>query len=197
MRPAVFLDRDGTLNEQMGYINHPDRFVLFPRALDAVRLLNEKGIPAVVVTNQAGPARGYCPRELVDVVHRKMTDEFFRAGVHIDGLYYCLHHPRAVIPELRVDCDCRKPKIGLFLAAARELDLDLKKSYMVGDFHTDLEAAANFGGKGVLVLTGYGLGEWTYNRSSWSVEPVHVAGDVLEAVEWIVSDLGEAGSTGG
>ena len=133
MRPAVFLDRDGTINEQMGYINHISRFVMLPRAAAAIRLLNAQGIPVVVVSNQSGLARGYFPESLIQEVHAKMNRVLAEAGAHVDGIYICPHHPEAKEERFRLACDCRKPKPGLFLQAAADLDLDLGRSYVVGD----------------------------------------------------------------
>jgi D-glycero-D-manno-heptose 1,7-bisphosphate phosphatase len=181
-QPAVFLDRDGTLNEEMGYINHLSRFRLLPQAVPAIRRLNEAGLKVVVVTNQSGAARGYFPANLVDEVHAHLKQLLAAGGAHLDGIYTCLHHPDE-------GCDCRKPRPTLIKRAARDLDLDLARSYAVGDRYKDMETAANAGVKGVLVLTGYGRGEYEYLRESQPVQPVHVAGDLLEAVEWILQDL--------
>ena len=128
MRPAVFLDRDGTINEQMGYINHLSRFRLLPRAGEAIRLLNEQNIPVVMVSNQSGVARGYFPISLLEEVHDKMRQMLARQGAHVDGIYVCPHHPQAELSEYAMQCDCRKPKPGLLIRAARELGLDLVHS---------------------------------------------------------------------
>lgn len=189
MRPAVFLDRDGTINEQMGYINHISRFVMLPRAAAAIRLLNEQGIPVVVVSNQSGLARGYFPESLIGEVHAKMNGKLAEAGAHVDGIYCCPHHPEAKEERFRLACDCRKPKPGLFLKAAAELDLDLARSYVVGDRWSDLKAAAAVRAKGVLVLTGYGRGDYEYIGPGQPVQPAYVAEDLYAAVEWIVRDM--------
>jgi D-glycero-D-manno-heptose 1,7-bisphosphate phosphatase len=183
-QPAVFLDRDGTLNEEMGYINHLSRFRLLPQTVTAIRRLNEAGLKAVVITNQSGAARGYFPAALVDEVHAHLKKLLAAGGAHLDGIYTCRHHPEA-------GCDCRKPRPTLIQQAARDLDLDLAHSYAVGDRYKDIETAANAGVKGILVLTGYGRGEYEYLRDGQSVQPVHVADDLLEAVEWILRDLGK------
>lgn len=193
MRPAVFLDRDGTINEQMGYVNHLSRFHLLPRAAAAIRLLNQAGVPVVVVSNQSGVGRGYFPVSLVDEVHARMMDELAREGARVDGLYVCPHHPEAKVEKYRLACDCRKPKTGLFTAAARELQLDLSASYVVGDRWTDLKAAANCGATGVLVLTGYGRGDLLYMAPVEVVQPRHVAEDIYAAVQWILQDMAVSG----
>jgi D-glycero-D-manno-heptose 1,7-bisphosphate phosphatase len=189
MRPAVFLDRDGTINEQMGYINHITRFVMLPRAAAGIRLLNGQGIPVVVVSNQSGLARGYFPESLLAEVHARMTRELAEAGAHLDGIYVCPHHPEAREERFRVACDCRKPKPGLFLRAAADLGLDLARSYVVGDRWSDLKAAAAVRAKGVLVLTGYGRGDYEYIGPTQPVQPVWVAEDLFAAAQWIVRDM--------
>jgi D-glycero-D-manno-heptose 1,7-bisphosphate phosphatase len=179
-RPAVFLDRDGTINEEMGYINHLSRFRLLPEAAPAIRRLNEAGVPVVVVTNQSGAARGYFPASLVDEVHRLMHQLLARAGARIDAVYACLHAPDA-------GCPCRKPQPGLLLQAAQDLGLDLSRSYLVGDRYMDIQTAANAGAQGILVLTGYGLGEYEHNQVKSPAQPAHVADNLLDAVEFILA----------
>jgi D-glycero-D-manno-heptose 1,7-bisphosphate phosphatase len=183
-QPAVFLDRDGTINEQMGYINHLSRFRLLPQAIPAIRRLNEAGVKVVVVTNQSGAARGYFPAALVHEVHAHLKQLLAAGGAHLDGIYACLHSPADA-------CACRKPKPALLEQAARDLDLDLCRSYIVGDRYLDIQTAANAGAKGILVLTGYGRGEYEYLRAAQPVQPVQVAPTLLEAVEWILLDLGK------
>jgi D-glycero-D-manno-heptose 1,7-bisphosphate phosphatase len=189
MRSAVFLDRDGTINEQMGYINHISRFIMLPRAAAAIRLLNEQGVPVVVISNQSGLARGYFPEILLEEVHVKMTKELAKAGAHVDGIYVCPHHPEAKEERFRLACNCRKPKPGLFLQAAAALDLDLAHSYVVGDRWSDLKAAAAVQAKGILVLTGYGRGDHDYIGPGQKVQPTYVAEDLYAAVQWIVQDM--------
>ena len=179
-RPAVFLDRDGTINEEMGYINDLSRFQLLPEAASAIRLLNESQIPVVVVTNQSGAARGYFPASLVDEVHRHLHDLLAQAGARVDAIYTCLHGPEA-------GCSCRKPRPGLLLQAAQDLNLDLSRSYLVGDRYKDIDTAANAGVAGILVLTGYGWGEHKHFHEQSQTKPVYVADNLLDAVEFILS----------
>ena len=183
---AVFLDRDGTINEEVGYVNHLRRFVLLPRVGEAIRLLNRRGLKTVVVTNQSGVARGYFPESLIHLVHQRMEELLGQEGAHLDGIYYCPHHPDAGSPPYRQKCRCRKPDTGLVDEATRSLDLDCSKSYMIGDRGPDLEFARRIGAKGILVLTGYGRGEWEYCRDQWNAEPDYVAQDLYEAVQWIL-----------
>jgi D-glycero-D-manno-heptose 1,7-bisphosphate phosphatase len=182
--PAVFLDRDGTINEEMGYINHLSRFRLLPPAIPAIRRLNEAGFKVVLVTNQSGAARGYFPAELVDEIHEELKTQLAAGGAHLDGIYVCLHSPED-------NCVCRKPRPTLMVQAARELNLDMARSYAVGDRYRDIETAVNAGVKGILVLTGYGKGEYDYLRAAQRVQPVLVAPDLGDAVEWILQDLGK------
>jgi len=185
MHVAVFLDRDGTINEEMGYINHLDRFVLLPSAAAAIRRINESGLKAVVITNQSGAARGYFPVELIDQVHRKMSRLLEEEGAFLDGIYTCTHAPPSKGEP--GGCGCRKPKIGLMKQAAQELNLDLEKSYVVGDRLKDVEMARNAGAKAILVLTGYGKGELEFLGPSSKVQADFVAEDIAEAVEWILA----------
>lgn len=178
-RPAVFLDRDGTINEEMGYINHVSRFRLFPEAGPAIRRLNETGFKVVVVTNQSGAARGYFPASLVEEVHSQMQTLLAAQGARVDAIYTCLHGPDA-------GCSCRKPQPGLLLQAAQELNLDLSRSYLVGDRYKDMETAAKAGVQGILVLTGYGLGEYEHFHHANPAPPLHVAPNLLEAAEFII-----------
>jgi D-glycero-D-manno-heptose 1,7-bisphosphate phosphatase len=184
---AVFLDRDGTINEEMGYINHIDRFAFLPRTAEAIRLINASGLKAVVVTNQSGVARGMFPESLVGEVHRKMED-LLRAGrAYIDGIYYCPHHPDFGPPEYRKPCSCRKPATGLIERACNELNIDPTRSYMVGDRIMDVEFGHKIGAKGILVLTGYGKGELMHCNGQWRREPDLIAKDLYDAVRWIIT----------
>jgi len=188
---AVFLDRDGTINEEVGYVNHLERFTLLPRAGQAIRLLNQHEIKTVVVTNQSGVARGYFPESLIHLVHQRMQDLLRIEGAHLDGIYYCPHHPDVGDPPYRQRCRCRKPATGLVEEAVMELDLECSQSYTIGDRGVDIEFGHQIGAKGILVLTGYGKGEWEYCREGWKVKPDYVAPDLYEAVQWILQQEGE------
>jgi D-glycero-D-manno-heptose 1,7-bisphosphate phosphatase len=186
-RAAVFLDRDGTLTEEVGYVNHPRRLRLLPRAAEAVRRLNAADVAAVVVTNQTGVARGYVSEDLLHAINAELVAQLKRAGAQLDGMYVCLHHPTEGQPPYRVDCDCRKPRPGLLVRAAADLGLDLTASTIVGDKASDVAVAPAVGARSVLVLTGYGLGEWEYRRDRFPAMPDHVAEDLLDAVEWALA----------
>ncbi len=183
-RPAVFMDRDGCLIEERGYINHPGRVRVLPRTPAAVTRLNQARIAAVMATNQAGIARGYFSIETLVAVNAELVRQLGARGARLDALYVCTHHPTAGQPPYREACECRKPKPGLLLRAATELGLDLSRSIMVGDKPSDVEAGQAAGAATVLVLTGYGRGEWEYRRQEWTVKPDHVAADLFDAVEW-------------
>jgi len=185
--PAIFMDRDGTLSHEVGYVNHVSRFDLYPWAVEAVRLVNRNGFLAVVITNQAGVARGYFPESVIHEVHAALNASMEAGGARLDGIYYCPHHPSAGEPPYRKDCDCRKPKPGLLRRAEAELGVDLSRSFVVGDRLGDLELAWSVGATGVLVRSGYGLGELAYHAPSWPRPPDLVADHLLEAVERIVS----------
>ena len=187
-RRAVFMDRDGTISEEIGYVNHPARYRVFPYAGEAVRLLNEAGWLAVLVTNQAGVARGYFTEDMIGAVHGLLEAELARNAARLDAIYYCAHHPSVGQPPYRYDCDCRKPRPGLILRAAADFDIDLAGSWMIGDRYSDIELAHNAGVRSAFVLSGYGRGEWEYQRATWKSEPELVAEDLLEAVRTIVKE---------
>ena len=185
-RAAIFLDRDGTLAHEVGYVNHPSRFRLYPWAVDAVRMINDAGLLAVVVTNQAGVARGYFPESVIHEVHAAMTAAMASGGARLDAIYYCPHHPEVGEVPYRLDCECRKPRPGLLKKAAAELGADLARSFVVGDRHGDLALAWSVGARGALVKTGYGLGELTHLSGAWTRPPDLVAEHALDAVERIL-----------
>lgn len=186
---AVFLDRDGTLCEEVGYVNHIDRLKLFPWTAEAIRKLNRAGVPAIVTTNQSGVARGYFPEELVHRVHRKIALELAASDARIDAFYYCPHHPDSSEKAYRKDCDCRKPGTGMLDEAAKRFNIDTKSSYVVGDSGRDMEMGFNAGARTVLVMTGYGRGNYENLRHRWPRQPDLIAENILEAVEKIVGEL--------
>lgn len=186
-KPAVFLDRDGTINEQMGYINHPSRFVLLSGVSHALSLLHEKGFLTIVISNQSGVARGYFPIELVHDIHRRLKVSLGEKGTGVDGIFFCPHHPKGAVPEYSIPCDCRKPGTGLIERACLEFEIDMTRSYVIGDRCLDLEMAERANLEGILVLTGYGRGEVDYVLPNSPAKPAYIAEDMLEAARWIVS----------
>lgn len=187
MTRAVFIDRDGTISEEVGYINHPSRFRVFSYSAKAIKLLNEAGWLAIVITNQAGVARGYFTEDMIHTVHDRLEEDLKGAGAQLDAIYYCAHHPSVGEEPYRFDCDCRKPKPGLVLRAASDLRIDLKQSWMIGDRYSDIEMARNAGVKSAFVLSGYGGGEWEYQRANWKYQPDLIADNLFEAVRKIVA----------
>jgi len=180
--PAVFLDRDGTVSEEVGYLNHLSRFQLLPGAAAAICRLNDASLPVIVVTNQSGVGRGYFPEQLVRDVHDRMSAELLKGGARLDGVYYCPHVSSH-------ECECRKPKTGMLEQAARELGLDLRNSFVVGDRHSDVEVAHCAGARSILVRTGFGEGELAWRAKTWAHQPEFVAADLPEAVEWILQEV--------
>ena len=184
---AIFLDRDGTLNEEVGYITAPDQFRLFGFAAEAVRLINDAGWLAIVTSNQSGVARGYFTEEFLRQIHGLMNDSLQRQGARIDAFYYCPHHPDFGEPPYRRDCDCRKPRLGLIEKAARDFNLDLTECFVVGDRYRDVETGHAAGARSVMVLTGFGREEYDTQRKYWPRQPEFIAEDLPEAVKWILS----------
>jgi D-glycero-D-manno-heptose 1,7-bisphosphate phosphatase len=181
-RRVVFLDRDGTLNRDVGYPGRFEQIHFYPDAAEAVRIINAAGFAAVVITHQTGVGRGYFSEgDLLDL-HRRFEAAMAREGARLDGIYYCPHDPGSRDPLYRMDCLCRKPLPGLITRAASELDLDLDRSVMIGDKADDILLARAFGARSVLVLTGYGR---TALRALGQSPPDFVAAGVLEAVHWI------------
>lgn len=189
-RRAVFIDRDGTISEEVGYVNHVSRYRVFPFAARAVRALNEAGWLAVLVTNQAGVARGYFEEEMIGRVHGVLAAELELGGARLDAVYYCPHHPSVGEAPYRFDCNCRKPRPGLIRRAAEELGIDLPRSWMVGDRYSDTELARNAGVRAAFVLTGYGRGEHEHQSHAWKHRPDLVAENLLEAVREIIRSEG-------
>ena len=183
-RAAVFLDRDGTLLEEAGYLDRLERLVFFPFAIDAVRLLNRAGLAVVVFTNQSGVGRGMYPEAFVREAHDVVRTRVAEGGGRIDGFYYCPHHPAAEIEVYRRACDCRKPGTGMLRQAAGELGLDLSASFTIGDKWTDVQAAQGAGARGILVRTGYGRSSEASPRPG--VAPALIADDLIAAAAWIL-----------
>jgi D-glycero-D-manno-heptose 1,7-bisphosphate phosphatase len=183
-QPSVFLDRDGTLIEEVGYLDRLDRLRMFPWSIDAVRLLNRGGFKVVVVSNQAGVARGFFDESFVREVQREVGAQVADAGGRIDAWYYCPHHPDAPLAEYRLQCECRKPRPGMIRQAEEDLDIDTTRSFVVGDRWLDVALAQNVGARGILVRTGYGGSE--EHQPHQGTEAAFVADDLMEAVSWIL-----------
>ncbi len=186
-KPAVFIDRDGTINEQMGYINHLSRFKVLPGVPEAIKLLNGNGNLAIIVSNQSGVGRGYFPIKVVHQVHDHLEEILKDQGAKLDGIYFCPHYPKGAVPEYSEECDCRKPKTGLIEQACKDHDINLSASYVIGDRITDIELARRASLKSVMVKTGYGRGDIEYVLPQRTMKPDHIAEDLLDAVRWIIS----------
>ena len=189
MLRAVFLDRDGTLNVEKGYISDVDAIELYPGAAAAVRRLNDAGIPAILVTNQTGAARGYYTIEHVHALNRRVSELLMQeAGARLDAVYFCPHYKDGIIPEFTKNCDCRKPAPGMILQAAQDFpDIDLATSFVVGDKATDITFARNAGCRGILVRTGYGEQVLAGEYQNLEVQPEKVCADIIEAVAYILA----------
>lgn len=164
MDKAVFLDRDGTINKEVTYLYRPEDLVILPGVPEAVKILRDNGFCILVVTNQAGIARGYYTVEHMHRLHRYLNEQLKRDGAWIDAFYYCPHHPEHGIGEYRKVCRCRKPDTGMFEMAEREYEIDKKHSYMIGDKRIDVQAGHNYGIRSILVGTGYGREEREKSR---------------------------------
>jgi D-glycero-D-manno-heptose 1,7-bisphosphate phosphatase len=185
---AVFLDRDGTINTDVGYLNHPDQLELIPRSALAIKLLNEAGFKTVVITNQAGIAKGLLQETLLPEIHQRLSMLLDKEGARIDRFYYCPHHPEAAVEQYRMDCQCRKPFPGLVLEAAAELGIDATRSYVIGDKSCDIEIAHNVGARAIMVMTGYGPVELNRLREAHLAPPHFTAADLYDAVQCILND---------
>jgi D-glycero-D-manno-heptose 1,7-bisphosphate phosphatase len=187
---AVFLDRDGTINEEVGYLDSLAKLKLFHQSFAAIKKINKSGMKAVVITNQSGVARGYFSDDFVSEVHLYIQKILGKKGVHIDAFYHCPHHPSEGREGYRKTCNCRKPETGLLLQAATDMNIDIGRSYMVGDTNKDIETAMKVGAKSVLVRTGYGR-ETEEKLLHSGIIPDYIADDILDAVSWIMKDCQE------
>jgi len=187
-RIAVFLDRDGTLNEEVDFLRTPDELKLIPGAAAAVRTLNTLGIITCVISNQSGVARGFLTEDDLVPIHARLEDELRAGGARVDRIYYCPHHPTEGNPPYRKTCDCRKPKSGMLHKGEQEWGLDLHRSFVIGDRIADVQAGKNVGATTVLVLTGYGKTSEEECRRE-NVLPDFIAPSIVEAVEFITGRI--------
>lgn len=178
LNKAVFLDRDGTMAVDVPYCRRPEDFVLFPDTAKAINLLHEHGFKVIVVTNQSGVARGYFTEETLAQIHEKMKRDLAKEGAWVDGIYYCPHHPDD-------NCDCRKPKPKLVLQAVKEHNLDLKRSFVVGDLEMDVGLGKAVGCRTILIALNSGDGD------PKQTTPDYIAPDLYEAAQWMVRRKGK------
>jgi D-glycero-D-manno-heptose 1,7-bisphosphate phosphatase len=183
-RPAVFLDRDGTLIEERGYLDRLDLLEIFPWTIDAIRLLNRAGYATVVITNQGAIGRGIIDEPFLRRVHDTMDARLAIGGARIDAYYFCPHHPAAEIAEYRSVCGCRKPAPGMIERACREMQLDPRRSVMVGDRWLDVECGHAAGARSVLVRTGHGGHEADHAPEGARADAI--LNNLMEAVGWIL-----------
>jgi D-glycero-D-manno-heptose 1,7-bisphosphate phosphatase len=185
VKRGVFLDRDGTLIEEAGYLDTLDRIRLFPYTIDAVRLLNRAGLAVFVVSNQSGVARGFFDEGFVQATHAHLSNTLTSGGAAVDAFYYCPHHPEGTVDAYRRACDCRKPQPGLLERAARDHGIDLRQSFVVGDRANDVETGRAVGARSLLVRTGYGIEHETASRDRATL----VVDNLIGAVAWILQQL--------
>ncbi|MGH7772404.1 MAG: D-glycero-alpha-D-manno-heptose-1,7-bisphosphate 7-phosphatase [Candidatus Binatia bacterium] len=197
LTPAVFVDRDGTLIREVGYLNCVEQVEVLPRVPEAIQLLHQQGLKVAVITNQSGVARGFLREEMLEQIHDELKRQLARCGAFLDGIYYCPHHPTEGLERYRVSCECRKPNIGLAKRAEAGLNLNLSQSYVVGDQERDMELADRIGAKGILIKdarpkTG-DRGRESDDKTNAPVlglpSPVLVVQDLWEAAQWIIRDL--------
>jgi len=189
---AIFLDRDGTMNVDIGYVSDPRELEIYPWVAEAVRLINDAGFKTIVVTNQSGVARGLYDEETLARIHERLIRDLEKEGARIDALYYCPHHPRIGSPEYCLNCDCRKPATGMLLKAANQHGIDLAMSFVIGDKASDVRMAQDAGARSVLVLTGYGR-ETLLRPEEWPCKPDFIAKDLLAAVKLVLDSASVRG----
>jgi D-glycero-D-manno-heptose 1,7-bisphosphate phosphatase len=196
MNKAVFLDRDGTVNEEVGYLRDLAKLVLLPGAAQAIRRMNEAGFKVVLVTNQSGVARGYFPENLVHETHARLDAMLKKEGARIDAIYYCPHHPTAGNSRFTVDCDCRKPRTGLIDRAVRDLAINIARSYMVGDKWSDVELGQRAGAVSILVQSGFRHDDPGNRRPDHVRDPDFIAASLNDAADWILGREAKAPDPG-
>jgi D-glycero-D-manno-heptose 1,7-bisphosphate phosphatase len=177
---AIFMDRDGTVSEEVGYMYHAGLYRPFPWTGEAIKRVNDSGLKSILITNQSGIERGYFKESTVHEVHNLLQRELQNWDAHLDAIYFCPHSPDNL-------CDCRKPKPGMLLRAARELELDLSRCFMIGDRYSDIRAANSAGVKSVLVCSGDGADEMAKYAGVGGVQPDFIADNLLHAVDAILS----------
>lgn len=188
---AIFLDRDGTLMEDRGYICDFSEAAIFPFAIEAVRLMNEHNFKVIVVTNQSSIARAICTEDQVREIHRQIQEFFLNRGAVIDDFYYCPYHIDGVIEKFKKKHECRKPSPGMILQAAKDYDIDLSRSFLIGDSECDVLAGQNAGCRSILVLTGKGTQTRTELKRK-NIKPDFVTPNLLTAVQRIKAQIGSS-----
>lgn len=176
---AVFIDRDGTINVDVHYLDDPDKFEMYPGVGEGVKILKDSGFKIIIITNQSGIARGYFTEKQLSDIHEKMKKEFREFDVVLDGIYYCPHHPDE-------NCNCRKPNTVLFEKAIKEHNIDVEKSYMIGDKILDVGAGKKIGAGTIIIPEPHIKDEFISKKNEWKYTPDCIADDFMDAVEWIL-----------
>lgn len=184
--PGIFVDRDGTLIKEVGYLRRLEQIEILPGVPEAIQLLRQQGLKVAVITNQSAVARGLITEGELREIHQKLSDELARHGAFLDGIYYCPHHPTEGVEPYRIVCDCRKPKAGLARRAAADLNMDIARSYVVGDQSSDMELASRIGAKGILIK-----GEANGQQGQGAGVEVVAVRDFWEAAQRVIQDLHE------
>lgn len=187
---GLFLDRDGTINDEIDFLTNPDELHLIDGSDRAIREANRLGLKVFVITNQSGVARGLLTEERLNAIHRRLLEMLGKRGAHVDAIYYCPHHPELGKPPYRVDCDCRKPKTGMLKRAEQEFGIDVRKSYVIGDRMIDVETAHAAGATPILVLTGYGKDEWEICKIH-NIPVDHVAENLEAAMKVVKQSIAQ------
>jgi len=177
---AIFVDRDGTINRDVHYLDSPDKFIMYLGVGQGIKTLKKKGYKIIVITNQSGIGRGYFTEKQLLSIHKKMAEEFQQFGVALDGIYYCPHHPDD-------QCNCRKPRTGLFEKAITDHDIDVKKSFMIGDKILDIGAGKKMCVKTVLIPEPHVRDDCLSKKNAWEYAPDYIADDFCDAVAWILN----------
>lgn len=179
---TVFIDRDGTINVNVEYLDNPDEFRMYPTVAQGIKLLNKHGFTVIIITNQSGIARGYFSEKTLQEIHQKMNHELSKEGAIIDAIYYCPHHPND-------NCDCRKPKTGLFTKAIKDFNIDIKHSYLIGDRMLDVCAGHTIGCKTILVPEDKKKVKLEMNETD--IKPDYICDEFYSGVQWILKDSGQ------
>ncbi len=182
-KPAIFLDRDGTICQEVGYLRKIEDLKLIDRSIQAIQKINQHKWLTIIVSNQSGVARGYMDEETVEEINIELVKLLKKHQARIDGIYYCPHHPQGN-PPYRMNCSCRKPSPGMILRATKEFNIDLNHSVIMGDKYTDILTAHKLNIPGILILTGYGKEEYQKHKDKWEKSPYYIANNLYEAVEW-------------
>lgn len=185
-KKAVFIDRDGTINEEVGHINHESRFVLIPGTIKALKILQDLGFEIIILSYQPGIAQGLFSCELVEKVHESFKRRCSYLNIKITEMYYCPHDKFGKIEKYRIECSCKKPNNGLITKAVSDHKIDLNQSYLIADNYESITMGREANITSIMVLTGYGLGEYEYNRLNWIKRPNFIARDLLDSVNWII-----------